>query len=754
MPSNRRDRLASWMDSIAAAEPRIGRRRALRAGVEVLDCRAVLSSFYSYMDGPGTMLGTFGPFEDAMIDGGPGSEELLSGSGGFDNPFEGAYNYNGYDLSTLSGAFAVLSGQADKHPIQPAPASTWLGEFIDPSASGAGTGNVTSTLLGTGSFLAARSSSPTLSKLGSQGEVPDQDVSDLYGSLGLSDSTGTLKALEDAAVGATNYDRSWGIAGTGDFGGDAGLLWRDPLTGEDGIWSLENGAPTAVATLPSVPDSNWIPEGTARLTPGSDPDIVWRNYQTGQDTIWTMDGTDVSGTAPLPAVPGAAWTMVGSGKMTGDGDTDLIWRNYQTGQDLLWDMSGTTLKSSVALPSVADPAWKIVDVADMTGDGRPDIIWRGPGGADVVWQMNGTSLGSVVSLPTVADPNWEIAGAEDVNGDGQTDLIWQDVQDREQVIWQMNGTSLAKVDALPDAVQTFMQESGGLDATQVPVLAALSNTITDDIDQQYVPAASADYSGTHDGAAGDIVLRNYATGEDVIELMKGDVDEKVVNLPTVADKNFVIVGAGNIGGPGSGNIVWRDYATGQDMAWIMQGDQYVGTVALPTVADTNWVAASTYAEGPGTVDDIIWRDSATGQDLIWQMGQGGSTVLGTIALPAATDPSWTIAGAGFFQGDTPDGHGEGIIWRNSSTGQDLLWYSDSEDDWSNTTTVALPTIADPEWKIVGIADINPALPSDDFLADDILWYDSRLNINLAWLMGGSKVEADDVLDLSFIRTVA
>jgi hypothetical protein len=62
-------------------------------------------------------------------------------------------------------------------------------------------------------------------------------------------------------------------------------------------------------------------------------------------------------------------------------------------------------------------------------------------------------------------------------------------------------------------------------------------------------------------------------------------------------------------------------------------------------------------------------------------------------LPTVSDQNWTVVGAGDFNNDAkPD-----IQWRNTSAGDNYVWYLDG-------TTVlgggVLPTVADQNWTIV------------------------------------------------------
>jgi hypothetical protein len=83
--------------------------------------------------------------------------------------------------------------------------------------------------------------------------------------------------------------------------------------------------------------------------------------------------------------------------------------------------------------------------------------------------------------------------------------------------------------------------------------------------------------------------------------------------------------------------------------------------------------------------DILWRNTVTGANAIWYMD--GVNLVGIADLPALPSTSYALVGVGDFNGDSkPD-----ILWRNTVTGANAIWYMDGVN-------------------LVGIADL-PALPN-------------------------------------------
>jgi hypothetical protein len=73
----------------------------------------------------------------------------------------------------------------------------------------------------------------------------------------------------------------------------------------------------------------------------------------------------------------------------------------------------------------------------------------------------------------------------------------------------------------------------------------------------------------------------------------------------------------------------------------------------------------------------------------------GAKEITSAYLPTASGQAWKIVGVGDFNGDgKPD-----ILWRNTSTGQNLVWYMNGAKE---ITSAYLPTASGQAWTIVGI----------------------------------------------------
>jgi len=120
--------------------------------------------------------------------------------------------------------------------------------------------------------------------------------------------------------------------------------------------------------------------------------------------------------------------------------------------------------------------------------------------------------------------------------------------------------------------------------------------------------------------------------------------------------------------------------------------------------------------------DIIWRNTSNGQNALWYMD--GITKTGSATLPATADQNWKIAGRGDFNGDgKPD-----ILWYNTSNGQLSVWYM---DDVKRLGSATLPANTDTTYQVAGVGDFN-----NDGKAD-IVWRHQTNGQNAVWYMNNT-----------------
>jgi hypothetical protein len=72
----------------------------------------------------------------------------------------------------------------------------------------------------------------------------------------------------------------------------------------------------------------------------------------------------------------------------------------------------------------------------------------------------------------------------------------------------------------------------------------------------------------------------------------------------------------------------------------MNGATQTGGIALETVSDLNWRIVGTGDFNKDGNVDILWRNSSSGANYIWYMN--GATHTGGVALETVPDLNWTI----------------------------------------------------------------------------------------------------------------
>ena len=97
--------------------------------------------------------------------------------------------------------------------------------------------------------------------------------------------------------------------------------------------------------------------------------------------------------------------------------------------------------------------------------------------------------------------------------------------------------------------------------------------------------------------------------------------------------------------------------------------------------------------------DILWRNSASGQDALWYMN--GTTISsGFLLLLFQSDTNWHVIGMGDFDGDT---HNDDILWRNAQTGDSEIWRLSPDGNAQRTGFFATTDLT---WKIAGLGDLD------------------------------------------------
>ncbi|MBW4507509.1 MAG: FG-GAP repeat protein [Scytonematopsis contorta HA4267-MV1] len=246
----------------------------------------------------------------------------------------------------------------------------------------------------------------------------------------------------------------------------------------------------------------------------------------------------------------------------------------------------------------------------------------------------------------------------------------------------------------------------------------------------------------------NITLRNYNSGENAIWQLNGATLTAANLITPVTDKNWVMVASADFNGDGKDDLLWRNYNNGENAIWLKDGNNLnsfssAGAKFITQVADTSWkmITAADF-NGDGKAD-ILWRNSRSGENAIWFMDASVVTNDGRYVSNSQfftnslrfIDTNWEMVGAGNFDADNK----ADIVWRNKVTGENAIWLMDgitgsSVVDGSVGTPVAskaggtrfIETVADTDWKIVGIGDFDGDNKSD------LVWRNNRTGENAIW----------------------
>jgi len=245
-----------------------------------------------------------------------------------------------------------------------------------------------------------------------------------------------------------------------------------------------------------------------------------------------------------------------------------------------------------------------------------------------------------------------------------------------------------------------------------------------------------------DGVVNGIPVSFSTTYDDWLVAGVGTVSEVAANSATGTTTTFELQSyairrpLADFSGDGHSDVLWRNTLTGENYLYPMNGTQILaGEGYLRTVADPNWtVAGIGDFDGDGRAD-ILWRNTSTGQNYIYFMD--GTTIKPTEGfIRTVADQSWQVAGIADFDGDGKDD----ILWRNSATGENYIYLMNGT---AILTEGYLRQVADLNWKIVGVGDFD-----GDGKAD-ILWRNSSSGQNYVYLMNGTAI-----LTEGYLRTVA
>jgi hypothetical protein len=173
-----------------------------------------------------------------------------------------------------------------------------------------------------------------------------------------------------------------------------------------------------------------------------------------------------------------------------------------------------------------------------------------------------------------------------------------------------------------------------------------------------------------------------------------------------------------------------------DQRWYFVVQAYTADrlFSLPSAeVSTNGVIVQTSGTLLDQRPNLFWHNEQTGRVLTWHLN--GTTVVDTkpLSIDGIADTNWKVAGIGDLNGDRhPD-----VLWRHATEGWLAVWTLQN-NLVTATNYLSINRVADPAWRLGGVGDVN----GDRFA--DLVWQhdDGRLAV---WFMQSQNVVGTAVL---------
>ncbi|OKH52129.1 hypothetical protein NIES2101_15960 [Calothrix sp. HK-06] len=365
---------------------------------------------------------------------------------------------------------------------------------------------------------------------------------------------------------------------------------------------------------------------------------------------------------------------------------------------LKFDGINVTLNQEINVTDI----YKLTFIPVSNYKGTTSFRWNGYDGASY------SATNATVSLTINPDSSnrWEVVTTGDFDNDGKQDILQRN--------FSTGGVRLANPGGNPIVLQPNM----GINWSVI---------------------STADFTGD---SRADILWRNMITGENRVWEMNGisivsnNATFRDTNTRTSADLNWQVVSTADFNGDNKADILWRHVSTGETVVWQMDGAKVLSfnttfrDTNTRTIASNSWQVVSTADFNGDRRADILWRNSSTGETVVWQMDGAkvlsfNTTFRDTNTRTIASN-SWQIVSTADFTGDRR----ADILWRNSSTGETVVWQMDGAKvvNFSSTKSNNQRLTQGTSWQVISTTDFN-----NDSNAD-ILWRDTNTGEVRLWQM--------------------
>lgn len=363
----------------------------------------------------------------------------------------------------------------------------------------------------------------------------------------------------------------------------------------------------------------------------------------------------------------------------------------------------------------------------------------------------GSSLGNA-SLVAAATDSTSYNAGDTVNFGAElnTNLASQDLK-IETILRDPNGDAVAfdnrvgsanfpiidsNLDPFTWSVALPANAASGIWSIDMTVFDANTGTLQLlDTEKFAVGNVNLDSDFNFDGSS-DFVWRGPTVGageQSVWFLNNGNPTGSAKFSVDVADPAWVIEGTGDFDGDGKeDDLAWANYSTNQVSFWLTEYDDQsqmtvVGGGILNIALAPNWQLQGTGDfDGDGLQDDLVFYNQATSQAQIWFLDSGSLVnILGIDATQSINTSGWYVGAVADSDGD---GLQDDLVWRNSETGQNSIWFMNGNQVTGTEFLIDVST----NWVLSGASDFNGNLTPDD-----LLWYDSTTGSATIWYMDGA-----------------
>ncbi len=121
-------------------------------------------------------------------------------------------------------------------------------------------------------------------------------------------------------------------------------------------------------------------------------------------------------------------------------------------------------------------------------------------------------------------------------------------------------------------------------------------------------------------------------------------------------------------------------------------------------------------DGSATTD-LVWRNTSTGQTMLWLMNGTAATKQAMVM----SDPNWQVVRTVDLNGDWKSD----LVWQNDATGQTALWLMNG-----TAATAASAVMSGGSWTVQDVGDFNSDANSD------LIWRNGSTGATAVWLMNG------------------